>query len=835
MVHSSGKKGEAAASGLADAVIEAMVAAWKRGEHPRAEQYLRGTPLGREDQIRIIFEEACLRREAGEVGASSEILARFPDFGETLGLLLECDDLMRAAPAADFPEVGTDLGDFHLEAELGRGAIGRTYLARQHSLAGRAVVLKAAPLAHEEHLSLARLRHPYIVPLYFEQVLIERSLRVLGFPYLGGATLERLLADQELAATPPPRRTGRQLLDALDRLSRPLASEGVQHGPNRAFMAGASYVEVVVWIAACLADALAYAHERSLVHFDVKPSNVLLAGDGTPMLLDFHLAQGPVLGRGPAPVRLGGTVGRLAPEQERAMEAIKRGGMILAPVDGRADLYALGVLLHEALGGVISEPRADSERFADLRRLNPRVSVGLADIVARCLAHDPDDRYPEARVLAGDLKRHLSNQPLRGVSNRSVIESVGKWRRRSPGGLLRSVGRVVGAPLLLVAIVGVWLAIRNQDRQVDETLQNARRLVRRERYDEAQALLKQALAASAWIPGRDWRTTRIRNRLRALEHERAAGLLHEVVEPLRYHGGESEADARTLAPLLERASALWTRRAGFVDPTLDYPNPARETRVREDLLDLATIWADLSVRTASKAEASDALRRAIAILTEAERDYGASPALVRDLNRYLAAAGEKRMTSPRPLPPHSGWDHFDLGRSYLRSGELALAEASFRRAVELEPGRFWAQFHWGICCYKLGLNDDAASAMSACIALDPTSAECYFNRGRVHEARGRLERANVDYTRALELRPNFSDAALNRGLLALRMSKTNEALGDLNTALANAPNASTRALVSYNLALVHLKRGERTMAIGLLRQAAQAGNPDAQALARQYN
>ena len=123
--------------------------------------------------------------------------------------------LYRDDPAACFPEVGDALGDFRLLAELGRGALGRVYLATQPHLADRPVVLKAARCGGAEHLSLARLLHTHIVPLYSAQDLPERGLQLLCMPYLGGTSLAGLLA--ALAGVPPAARTSRHLLDELDR------------------------------------------------------------------------------------------------------------------------------------------------------------------------------------------------------------------------------------------------------------------------------------------------------------------------------------------------------------------------------------------------------------------------------------------------------------------------------------------------------------------------------------------------------------------------------------------------------------------------------------------
>src|SRR5204863_7934136 len=110
---------------------------------------------------------------------------------------------------------------------------------------------------------------------------------------------------------------------ALSPLPSPAARrEGsVPGGPARQALATASYVQAVCWVGACLAEALQYAHERGLVHLDLKPSNVLLAADGQPMLLDFHLAREPLRPDDEGPPWLGGTAGYMSPEQQAAVRA----------------------------------------------------------------------------------------------------------------------------------------------------------------------------------------------------------------------------------------------------------------------------------------------------------------------------------------------------------------------------------------------------------------------------------------------------------------------------------------------------------------------------------
>ena len=134
---------------------------------------------------------------------------------------------------------------------------------------------------------------------------------------LGGTTLDRLLAAAGDRA--PGRRAGRDLLDALDREEAARPVRAPSEGPARHFLRAESYPRAVCWVAACLADALHHAHGRGLVHLDVKPSNVLLAADGMPMLLDFHLARPPLRPDDPPPDWLGGTPAYMAPEQHAAM------------------------------------------------------------------------------------------------------------------------------------------------------------------------------------------------------------------------------------------------------------------------------------------------------------------------------------------------------------------------------------------------------------------------------------------------------------------------------------------------------------------------------------
>ena len=154
-----------------------------------------------------------------------------------------------------------------------------------------------------------------------------------------------------------------------------------------------------------VAAALAYAHERGVIHRDVKPHNILLTADGHAKLTDFGIARvddAPALTN---PGRVLGTGDYVAPEQAQGH-----------PLDGRADIYALGALLYHCLTGV---PPYRGSSFVEVAEQHLRAPVpdvqarcldasdGVAAIVARALAKLPDDRYADVGEMQAALEAEL--------------------------------------------------------------------------------------------------------------------------------------------------------------------------------------------------------------------------------------------------------------------------------------------------------------------------------------------------------------------------------------------------------------------------------------------
>jgi serine/threonine protein kinase len=757
-------------SGPVTRLVEEYAAAWAGGERQPAEVFLERHPrltAQPDAAIRLIYEEVCLRRGEGEEPLLSELVQRFPQWQTELEVVLDCDRLLDAAPGPPaFPEAGETLGDFLLLAELGRGARGRCFLAAQPSLSYRQVVLKVASDDHVEHLSMARLQHTHIMPLYSEHEFPSQRLRALCMPYLGGTTLARILT--ELRSVPPDRRSGKSLLEILDQAQQAHPWPQCADSPARRFLAQSSYVRAVCWLVASLADALQYAHERGLVHMDVKPSNILVTADGQPMLLDFHLATEPIPVGDPPADGVGGTPGYMSPEQAAAVAAMRSTRAISRAVDARSDLFSLGRVFAEILGADASlaqgTPPPQSWRFL------PGVSSELAELIRKCLSSDPNDRYPNAAAVADDLRLHMADQPLRGVSNRSLPERWRKWCRRQPYELFRMKTLLAASCAAVTIAVLVWAAfLAPRFRGAERALQEGTALLDRRDYPAAARTLTRGAALIEGLPGGGRLSRELAAALRLTDRSEEADRLHHLVDRLRFAETAASHPVLRAKEVEGHCRALWDSRHSLLDRPGTPLDPQLEQRLRDDLLELAVIRSNLRARLETDPKlAALAHRAGIALLEEAESLFGPSHILYRARQAHAAALGLSSVADAARLcaarvPPRTAWEHAAAGRFLLATGNLAQAEAAFEQALALQPQDFWPNFHQGVCAFRLGRYHDALSAFRICIALAPDRAECFYNCALAHAALGHTAESDRNYSRAVSLDPALAAAPLDRG------------------------------------------------------------------------
>ncbi len=265
------------------------------------------------------------------------------------------------------------LGRYRIDKELGRGAMGQVFLAYDPQI-DRRVAIKTVQIfaalpeadraqARERFLREARsagkLLHPGIVTIF--DVGEADGVPYLAMEFVEGATLDAFCRDHELLPVP-----------------------------------------AVVALVAAAAEALGFAHERRIIHRDIKPANLMRVGDGAVKIMDFGLAKNPATSMTHDGALLG-TPNYMSPEQVR--------GDLL---DGRADLFSLGVVLYEMLTGekpfggdsissvlyrIVHEPPKDAGVRLD------RVPPPLATFLERALAKNPEDRFPDGAAFAAALRR----------------------------------------------------------------------------------------------------------------------------------------------------------------------------------------------------------------------------------------------------------------------------------------------------------------------------------------------------------------------------------------------------------------------------------------------
>lgn len=305
------------------------------------------------------------------------------------------------------------LGRFQLESELGVGAFGYVFKARDTQL-DRIVAIKvqrAGMFATDEDAerfirearSIAQLDHPGIVTVY-DTVRSDEDICYLVTQFIDGESLDTRLQKVDF---------------------------GFEHSAT---------------LIASICDALQYAHENGIVHRDVKPSNILLDASDRPHVMDFGLAKS-VLDNGNTMTsegRIMGTPAYMSPEQAAGRSN---------SVDARSDVFSIGVMLYEMLTG--ERPFQGNRRMLLLqviedeprspRQLKANIPLDLQTICLKALAKSQSRRYQSAGEMAADLRRFTSGRPIK-ARPMGFGEKFWRWCRSYP----LAASLIVAVPLVSI-------------------------------------------------------------------------------------------------------------------------------------------------------------------------------------------------------------------------------------------------------------------------------------------------------------------------------------------------------------------------------------------------
>ncbi|MBX3465872.1 MAG: protein kinase [Planctomycetes bacterium] len=775
------------------------------------------------------------------LAATGETTRRLP--GDAPPLPLPDDSLPLTASWRPAPAAKRTIGGHELLGELGRGGMGRVHRARDPRL-GREVALKTL-LAFEADAELlarfelearvaARVQHPNVVAVHGAGVDD-------GVPWIA-----------------------MQLVDG-ESLKARVARDGPLEPTHAAGVAEA------------LARALAAAHAVGVLHRDLKPHNVLLARDGTPLLTDFGLAKRLDKGEDAITVtgQVLGTPAYMAPEQAEGRQGA---------VDARTDVYGLGATLYEALTGrpPFSGTSAVNVLAAVLgtdptppSSLRPGLPPELEAICLTCLAKAPPARYPTAAALAADLRRFLDGEPVHARPEGRLRRLLRRSRRQRAAAARATVwgGVAVGAAVTLGGVTAAreaarerlareWVAAPAVEPPTTE-LARADALVKladalpgawRARWRDAVATLHTRRGRALMASGDPDRAARDFEAALALAPDHRDALLG--MARAGYHTGRHEAVTSTVTPLLERdpddLDALELRawaRAGTGRVEEGLADAERVLRRSPD--SLAALAARGLVRL-HRNELEAAAADLAPALAQERLPWLLSAVAELELRRGRREAARALLEEALRLQPTLAWAWTVRGRARALDGDLQGALADLDESLRLNPynpagrrvrvdvnarlGRWQevvADAHAALergtpepdvflvarASARLELGDPRAAALDASQALElrPTP-EAFGARARARVALGQLAEARADLEAALRLAPGHGRLLSDRARVRELMGDLPGALEDMEAALAALPAVGGLWL---HLGLLRARAGDLASAEAALTRAVE--------------
>jgi TolB-like protein/Tfp pilus assembly protein PilF/tRNA A-37 threonylcarbamoyl transferase component Bud32 len=634
--------------------------------------------------------------------------------------------------AARVVELLGEFGDYELLEEVGRGAQGVVFRARQKSL-NRVVALKVISLgqwASKAHVkrfrreaeAAASLDHPGIVPIH--EVGERDGSCYFSMTFVEGGQLEEVVSRRPIST--------RQAAELIERIAR----------------------------------TVHYAHEHGILHRDIKPGNILLDGKGQPHLTDFGLAR---LVESESTVtrtlEVMGTPSYMAPEQAVGNNAA---------VSAATDVYGLGAVFYQLLTG--HPPFAGGTTYQTIQLLlgteprpprlwNRKIDRDLSTICLKCLEKDPKRRYSSALALAEDLECWLKHEPI--LARRTGVFTRGrKWVRRNP-----SIAIMAALLLALAVPLGVTIWKSEFPRQPVTTgiavLPFENLSGQKETWAFVDGVQDDILTKLAKIAD-----LKVISRTSVMGYRRKPNM-RQIGDELRV--------SHVLEGSVRRVGARLHMNTQLIDTRTDTHIWAEQ--YDRDLNDLFTIQSEIAQKVAQQLHAKISAAEKLAIerrptgdLVAFELDWRAndnfSGIAVYEMANFVRAIDLLNQAVARDPSFFDAycqlaWAHDELYSSGFdhTPARLASAEAAIQAAFRLRPddGETHLARAWNL--YHAHLDYDGALAeLEVARQTLPNNSGLFETMGFVQRRQGRWEESTRSLERAFELDPRNINTLYQLGL-----------------------------------------------------------------------